>query len=157
MDRNRDAKGETERLKVYLTEFPWKDRSDDHRPLPFWPSDVPLVPPVQHGEFDVGDNNGAENHEIIVLDHIVAMLPSVEARGYFGPCRERPSNQVVHRAERIVQNPVEKTDRNSSSSGGWCEPKYRLFFNFNCKRTMFWHTCELKCSIIVIRRLKPPH
>ena len=103
MDRNRNAKEETEGLKLYLTEFPRKDRSDDHQSLPFWPFDFPS-PPAQHGEFDVGGNNGRDNHEITVVDRIVAMLSSVEARGYFGPRRERPSNETVRRVGRVQRS-----------------------------------------------------
>ena len=58
---------------------------------------MPLARLVQHDEFDMGDNNGEDNHEIAIVDRIVAMLPSAEAQGYFGPCRERPSNQAVRR------------------------------------------------------------
>jgi hypothetical protein len=107
-DRNRDAKVEAERLKLYLAEFPHKDRSNEHRSLLFWPSDVSNNAPVEHVPLEVVDNLGEENHEITAVDHIVAMLPNAEARGYFGPRRGRPSNQAVRRAQRTECNHVEE-------------------------------------------------
>ncbi|CAA9467552.1 MAG: hypothetical protein AVDCRST_MAG96-142, partial [uncultured Segetibacter sp.] len=37
---NRNAKVEAERLKLYLAEFPRKDRSDEHQSSIFWPLNV---------------------------------------------------------------------------------------------------------------------
>ena len=50
----------------------------------------------------------------------MAMLPSAEARGYFGPRRGRPSNQVVHKGQQTKKNPIEEqTGRGVTVEGGY--------------------------------------
>ena len=78
VERNCDAQRDAGRLKHYLTEFPRKDRSNNHCSLPFSPLDVSPNPHVERGHSDVADNIEEENREITVVDQIVAMLPNVD-------------------------------------------------------------------------------
>jgi hypothetical protein len=107
-ERNRNAKVEAERLKLYLAEFPRKDRNDEHQSSIFWPSHVSNISPVERAPLEVVDSPGEENREITAVDQIVAMLPNAEVRGYFGPRRARPFNQGVRRAQQMERNNIEE-------------------------------------------------
>ena len=107
-ERNRNAKVEAERLKLYLAEFLRKDRNDEHLSSLFWPSHVSNVTPVERAPLEVVDSPGEENREKTAVDQIVAMLPNAEVRGYFGPRRARPFNQGVRRAQQMERNNIEE-------------------------------------------------
>ena len=81
-DKNHNAKVEAERLKLYLAEFPRKDRSDEHQSSIFWPSNMSNIAPTERAPLEVVDSPGEEDREITAVDQIVAMLPNAEARGY---------------------------------------------------------------------------
>lgn len=119
---NRDAKHEAQRLKQYLAEFPKKDRNDDHDSSPFWPSYASNAQPSGCFSSTPRENTNAETREITVVDQIVGMLPSAEARGYFGPRRERPSNQAVHTARRTRRHCVNEEISARDQEGGSSDP-----------------------------------
>ena len=117
-ERNRDAKIEAERLKLYLAEFPCKDRSDEHQSSIFWPSNVSNIAPAECAPFEVVDSPGEKDREITAVDQIVAMLSNAEARGYFGPRRARPFNQAVRRAQQTERNHIgERTEQGARDQG----------------------------------------
>ena len=108
VERNRDAKMEVERLKLYLADFPHKDRSNEHRSSPFWPSEVSNTATTERASLDEVNGLGNRNREVTVVDQIVAMLPNADSRGYCGPRRGKPSNQAVRRAQRTEHNHVQE-------------------------------------------------
>ena len=87
------------------------------------------VPPVRNFSSEAVENVVEETREVIVVNQIVAMLPSAESRGYFGPRRERPPNQVVRRARQTEPIHVGREnfegvqDRGSSDSFPPFNPK----------------------------------
>lgn len=91
-ERNRDAKVEAKRLKLYVAEFLHKDRSDEHQSSIFWLSNVSNIAPAERASLEVVDSPDEEDREITAMDQIVAMLPNAEARGYFDPRKARPLN-----------------------------------------------------------------
>ena len=107
-DKNREAKREAEKLKLYLAEFPHKDRTNDHRASQFWPSEVSNTTSTERATLDVTAGQREENREIAAVDQIVDLLPNAEARGYFGPRKDRPSNRAVRRAQRMERNHVKE-------------------------------------------------
>lgn len=121
-DRNRDAKVEAERLKLYLAEFPRKDRSDEHLSSLFWPSNASNTAPAERVPLEVVDGPSEVNREVTAVDQIVAMLPNAEARGYFGPRRTRPPNQAVRRAQRVERNHVEQGAEQGARDEGNHDP-----------------------------------
>jgi hypothetical protein len=108
VERNRDAKVEAEGLKLYLAEFPHKDRSNEHCSSPFWPSEVSNTATTERVTLDEVNDSGDGNCEVIIVDQIVARLPNADSRGYFGPRRGRPSNQAVRKAQRMERNHVQE-------------------------------------------------
>ena len=108
VERNRDAKVEAERLKLYLAEFPHKDCSNEHCSSPFWPSEVSNTATTERATVDEVNGSGDGNCEVIIVDQIVAMLPNADSRGYLGPRRGRPSNQVVRKVQRTERNHVQE-------------------------------------------------
>jgi hypothetical protein len=95
--KNLQAIEETEWLKEYLEHFPDANR-EAQRALPFWPHEQ--------------DRNGVEDSalevEVYTEDRssptkvglIMATMPDLEARGYFGPRRSRPATILGTRAPR---------------------------------------------------------
>lgn len=117
-EKNGEAKREAEHLKLYLAEFPSKDRSNEHSSSQLWPSEVLETSPTVDASIDVIDDRNESNHEITIVDQIVAMLPNSEARGYFGHRRERPPNQAVRRAQRTARSHIfDGTEERAVSEG----------------------------------------
>jgi hypothetical protein len=97
VEKNLQAIEETEWLKEYLEHFPDANR-EAQRALPFWPHEQ--------------DRNGVEDLalelEVRMEDRsspaevglIMATMPDLEARGYFGPRRNRPATIPGTRALR---------------------------------------------------------
>lgn len=110
VERNLEAIDEAERLKLYLAEFPHKDRLEEQVSSPFWPSEASIAAHAEHATVDVVAGSSEGNRETTIVDQIVAMLPNPEGRGYFGPRRGRPSNHAVRRAPRTEhEHDVEET------------------------------------------------
>jgi hypothetical protein len=97
VEKNLQAIEETEWLKEYLEHFPDANR-EAQRALPFWP----------HEQDRNGVEDSAPEGEVRTEDRsspaevglIMATMPDPEARGYFGPCRSRPTIVPGTRAPR---------------------------------------------------------
>ena len=115
LERNLEAIDEAARLKLYLAEFPHKDRTQEQVSSPFWPSEASITAHAEHAAIDIVAGPSEENRETTVVDQIVAMLSNPEGRGYFGPRRGRPSNQAERRAPRTERrHVVEETTQGST-------------------------------------------
>jgi hypothetical protein len=97
VEKNLQAIDETSWLKQYLKEFPNGDR-EAQRALPFWPHEQKRnVMEDSELEGVLHTKGHSRNTEV---DLIMVTMPNPEARGYFGPCRSKPSTVAVPRAPR---------------------------------------------------------
>jgi hypothetical protein len=117
VEKNLQAIEETRWLKHYLEDFFGADRAAQ-RALPFWPHeqernvmDESEMGAVIHREED-------SNRTSKEVDLIMATMPDLEARGYFGPWRSRPSTVFVTRARRRRASTVIEQIVGASNGGG---------------------------------------
>ena len=92
-------------MKLYLAKFPQQDCSNEYLSALIWPYDA-NTSPVECEALDAMDGPCEEKHKITPTNQIVAVLPNVEACGYFGPWRGRPSSQAMRMAQRIEHNHI---------------------------------------------------
>jgi hypothetical protein len=100
----------------YLKEFLDGDR-EVQRALPFWPHKQERNV-VEDSEMErvLHTEDHSRNREV---DFIMATMLDLEARGYFGPHRNRPSTVAVMRApRRRASSAVQQTVGATSSEGG---------------------------------------
>ena len=123
VEKNLQTIEETEWLKEYLGHFPDANR-EAQRTLPFWP----------HEQDRNEGEDSAQEAEVHMEDEssptevglIVATMPDLEARGYFGPCRNRPATVSGTRAPRGRATSASPLTGGASTSeeGGDCFPAF---------------------------------
>ena len=104
--------------EVYLKEFLDGNR-EAQRALSFWPHEQKsniIEDSELEQVFHIEENSNTTNTEV---DLIMATMPDLEAQGYFGPRRSRPSTIAVTRApRRTALSAAQQTFRATNSGGG---------------------------------------
>ena len=107
---NRNAIAETHKLKSYLLGFPRHDRSIAAS-SPFWPYDVLELhrPNLGQSTLQTLTTTGTPRHEATIYNNaidLLATLPEVGPRGYFGPSRTTLYEHMVHRGSAPTNDHV---------------------------------------------------
>lgn len=99
IEENLVAIGRTEQFIEYLKEFPTSDRSAE-KEQPFWPSTTEGNEGENVQVNAPNDGRDEVNMMSAEVQSIMATMPNPEARGYFGPRRNKPAQVSGTRAPR---------------------------------------------------------
>ena len=106
--RNMKVADDLREFKKYLEEFP-KSNKDAFYELSFWPDEVQndnadgaVIRDAEEAPTNSSTipNTNTNTEENIVVDLIMATMPNVERRGYFGPHKEKPPPEPSQRLTR---------------------------------------------------------
>ena len=114
--KNMKVADDLRKFKKYLEEFPESNKNALYK-LPFWLGEVQNDSGdgdvIQDAEDAPSNSNttldrNANVEDTTTVDLIMATMPNVERRGYFGPCKDKPppepSQRLTGRKKRIKTN-----------------------------------------------------